>query len=110
MFAILAVIRQSLDNFSMEKTASEMLKLINVFRQQWGLFTKSLEKVGKKIDETHREFEALTTTRKRQLERQVEKIEELRRSRGIEPGVLPADAAEAEIITLEAGDEEGKPD
>jgi DNA recombination protein RmuC len=101
LFAILAVIRQALDNFSMEKTANEMLKLINVFRQQWGLFTKSLEKVGKKLDETHREFEALTTTRKRQLERQVDKIEELRQSRGIEPGPLPADA---EAAALEDGE------
>ncbi len=109
LFAILAIIRQALDNFSMEKTANEMLKLINVFRHQWGLFTRSLEKVGKKLDETHREFEALTTTRKRQLERQVDKIEELRRSRGIEPGVLPPDAVEGEIPALEAEKDSGEP-
>ena len=48
-------------------------------------FLKSLEKMGKKIDEAQKEFNALTSTRRNQLERPLRQIEDLRRQKGILP-------------------------
>ncbi|MCK7482326.1 MAG: DNA recombination protein RmuC [Candidatus Moduliflexus flocculans] len=40
LFAILAIIRQSLDNFSMEKTAGEILGLVKNFKKEWEKFAE----------------------------------------------------------------------
>lgn len=95
LYAVLAIIRQAMDNFNLEETAGSMLKLMNVFRRQWEMFVKSLEKMGKKIDEAQTEFQALNSTRKNQLERPLRQIEDLRLQKGLE-AELPA--VEAEIV------------
>jgi DNA recombination protein RmuC len=87
LYAILAVIRQAVDNFNLEKTAAQMLSLLGAFQKQWTNFQKSLEKMGKKIDEAQREFTALNSTRRTQLERPLRQIEDLRRQKGILPEV-----------------------
>lgn len=84
LFAVLAVIRQSVENFAFEATSGEMLKLFGEFYKQWGMFTDKFENIGKKIDDARREFDAMVTTRKNQLERPLEKIENLRREKGLE--------------------------
>jgi len=83
LFAVLAVIRQAIDNFALEKTSSEILSLLGVFKKQWDEFLKKLELLGKKIEDTQKEYEALTTTRRRQLERPLNKIEDLRTQGGL---------------------------
>lgn len=84
LYALLAVIRQAIDNFTMEKTASEMLSLIGSFNKQWKKFNESLDKMGKRINDAQQEFHILTTTRKTQLERPLQKIEALREDQKIE--------------------------
>ena len=83
LFAILAVVRKAVDNFALEQTSNEILALLGAFKKQWGEFTAKLEMVGKRIADAQREYEALTTTRKRQLEKPLNQIEELRAQRGI---------------------------
>lgn len=85
LYAILAVIRQAVDNFSLEKTAGQILSLLGSFNKQWASFLKSLEKMGKRIDEAQKEFVVLTSTRRNQLERPLRQIEDLRKQRGILP-------------------------
>lgn len=82
-FAVLAVIRQAIDNFALEKTSNEILSLLGLFKKQWLEFTKKLESLGKRIEDTQKEYEVLATTRRRQLERPLDKIEDLRVQRGI---------------------------
>ncbi len=79
LYAILAIIRQAVDNFNLEKKASKIIELMSVFYKQWNEFLKSLETMGKKIEDAKKEFERLTTTRKNQLEKPLRKIEELRK-------------------------------
>ena len=81
LYAILAVIRQGVDNFNLEKTASEILTLFGTFNKQWEVFVKSMEKMGQRIQEAQNEFNALTTTRRNQLERPLKQIEELRQQK-----------------------------
>ncbi len=83
LYAILAVIRQAMDNFKLEKTAAEMSGLFGTFYKQWAMFTKSMEKMGKSIDDAQKEFQVLVSTRRNQLERPLKKIEDLRVSKGI---------------------------
>lgn len=83
LYAILAVIRQAVDNFNLEETASQILSLLGVFNKQWDAFIKSFDKLGTKIKEAQEEFDALTYTRRTKLERPIKKIEDLRRQKGI---------------------------
>jgi DNA recombination protein RmuC len=81
LFAILGVIRRAIDNFTLEQTSAEILSLLGAFNKQWVAFRDKLLLVGKRIDEAGKEYEALTTTRRRQLEKPLRRIEELRARR-----------------------------
>ena len=83
LFAILAVIRHAVDNFALEQTSNEILSLLGAFKKQWQTFLQKLEVLGKWIGDAQKEYEVLTTTRVRQLERPLNKIEELRTQRKI---------------------------
>jgi len=83
LFAVLAVIRQSVDNFALGKTSNEILSLFGVFKKQWDEFLKKLELLGKRIEDTQKEYELLVTTRRRQLERPLNKIDDLRTQKGL---------------------------
>jgi DNA recombination protein RmuC len=84
LYAILAVIRQAIDNFSLEKTAADMLALFGTFNEQWVKFKDSMDRMGKKIEEAHSEFEKLSTTRCRALERPLDKIIDIKGEKQIE--------------------------
>ena len=83
LFAVLAVIRQAVDNFALEKTSNEILSLLGLFKNQWGEFLKKLDLLAKRIEDTQKEYELLTTTRRRQFERPLNKIDDLRSQRGL---------------------------
>jgi DNA recombination protein RmuC len=79
LYAVLAVIRQAIDNFKLERSAVEIQLTLKAFKQQWDNFIESLNKVEKKLEELQKEFEFnnLNSTRRRQLERQLDKIENI---------------------------------
>jgi len=83
LFAVLAVIRQAVDNFALERTSNEILSLFGAFKKQWDEFASKFDLLGRKIGDLMKEYEALTTTRKRQLEKPLNKIEDLRSQRGL---------------------------
>jgi DNA recombination protein RmuC len=96
LFAMLGVIRQAHENFLIERTSDEILKVLGSFEQQWGKFTAQMEKVGRSIESTQRAFDELNGPRRRRLERPMAQIEDLRASRGIE--LDPPE--EGEVLTL----------
>jgi len=102
LFAILAVIRQAMENFSTAKAANDMLRLIGGFNKEWERFRDSMDKMGRKIDDARDEFQKLSTTRRNKLERPLQKIEDLRRLKGIEPEIA---LGEAEVLALDAAEE-----
>ena len=81
LFAVLAVIRQAVDNFALEQASNEILSLLGQFNKQWSMFKDGLGKMGKRLDDAQKEFQALDTTRSRAMERPLEKIEKLRTER-----------------------------
>ena len=83
LFAVLAIIRQAVDNFSLEKTSNEIIGLIGSFKKQWGSFVDVLVKIQTNFGRAQTEFDKLLTTRKTALERPLNKIEEIRMQKGI---------------------------
>jgi DNA recombination protein RmuC len=83
LFAVLAIIRQAVTSFALEQTSNEILSLFGTFKKQWDEFQNKFALLGKRIDDVQKEYEALTTTRRRQLERPLNRIEELRSQRGL---------------------------
>ncbi len=83
LYAVLAVIRRGVENFHLEKTASRILTLFSSFYRQWNGFVGTMERMGKKIEEAQREYEALVSVRRNQLERSLLKIEEMRKEKNL---------------------------
>lgn len=94
LYAILAVIRQAMDNFRMEAKSMEMLSLFGAFKQQWEKFKDQMETVKDRFELVHKGYEELTGARERQLERPLQKIEELRLESGSAPEQIEETFAE----------------
>jgi DNA recombination protein RmuC len=84
LYAILALVRQAVENFKMEKAVDEILSTISLFQIQWQKFVESMDKMGKKLQEAQNEYTNLITTRRSKLEKPLNRIDEIRRERGIE--------------------------
>lgn len=78
LYAFLAVIRQAVDNFQMDQATGQIIKQFAIFNKQWNAFCEALEKVGRKISETQKEYDNLFSTRRKALERPLKAIENLR--------------------------------
>lgn len=99
LYAILAVIRQSMDSFSMESRSQEMLSIFGAFKQQWEKFKDQMETIKERLESVHKGYEELTGARERQLDRQLQKIEEIRLDRAIEaPSVRAVEDAKTKAV------------
>jgi DNA recombination protein RmuC len=83
LFAVLAVVRQSADSVSLQRTSDEIVSLLSGFTAQWGKYTDEVDKLGRQLDTVRRTYDGIATTRRRQLERQLERVEEVREERGV---------------------------
>jgi DNA recombination protein RmuC len=83
LFAFLGVIRQAFDNFVIEQTSDEILGLVGSFTRQWRRYVESSDKVKRHFEATQAEFDRLTTTRERAVERPLRQLEALREQRAI---------------------------
>ncbi len=77
LYAVLAVIRQAIENFNLERTASEILKLLAEFNKQWESYKERFKAMGDRLDAAKKEYDILVTTRSNMLERPLKKIKEL---------------------------------
>jgi len=89
LYAVLAVIRQAVDNFNLERRASEILGLLSEFYKQWEKFKAGMEKMGRRIDDAQKEFRDLVSTRNNRLERPLQKIQDIQ---GSSEKQLPGDS------------------
>jgi DNA recombination protein RmuC len=88
LYAVLAVVRQAVDNFRLERTSNEILALLGQFSLQWEKYTVQLDTVQKRFEGVAKEYAALMTTRHRALQRPLDKIESLRTSEEIAPALV----------------------
>jgi len=110
LYAILAIIRQAVENFSLEKTAGEILGLLSNFRKKWDEYQKSVESMGKKLDGAVEEYSKMIGTKKRDLDKQLQKIDEIRQIKGFaEKDSLIGDMTEnINIIEIETDERKDK--
>jgi DNA recombination protein RmuC len=87
LFAILAVLRRSIDSVHLARTSDEILGLLGGFTAQWGRYVEEVDRLGKQLDTVRRTHDGLTGPRRRQLERQLDAIEDLRARREVAPVV-----------------------
>lgn len=78
LFAVLALIRQTVESFQLAKTSDEILGLLGQFSDQWERFVKQMDTLGSRIESVGKEFETLRGTRCRMLEKPLRKIDNLR--------------------------------
>lgn len=78
LFAVLGVIRQAVEAHELNRTSDEVLVRLAAFKDQWQRFSDQLDVVAKRFDLAHRGLEELTTTRRRQLDRELSHIAEMR--------------------------------
>jgi DNA recombination protein RmuC len=78
LFAVLAVVRQAVDSFRLERTTSEILDVLGSFSKQWDAFATQMDTLGKRLESTASAYDQLSGARRRQLERQLDRIEDLR--------------------------------
>jgi len=100
LYAVLAVVRQAVDNFQLERTSSEILGLLAEFSRQWEKYAAQLDKVQQRFEQVAKEYAALMTTRHRALQRPLDKIEHLRHE---ERGLLDAEMTPLTLPELSAG-------
>lgn len=91
LFAILAVIRQASENFKLARQTNEILGALGDFNKQWGMFKEQMDKVDRALESSRKAYTELMSTRTRQLDRQVERVDDLRVSAGLDAGDEPPD-------------------
>lgn len=83
LFAVLGVVRQSIDSFNLARTSDEILSCLGGFTKQWSAFSERLDRLGKQLNTVQSSYDELAGTRRRQLEKQLDRIEDLRSRRGL---------------------------
>ncbi len=82
LFAVLAVIRQAAEAMALAHASDEVLGCLAGFSEQWDRFTAQLETVGKRLDVAHGAFDDLAGPRRRQLQKQLDALADVRDRRG----------------------------
>lgn len=77
LFAVLGVVRASIDSFVFEQTSNEILECLTRFNKQWLKFGEHLDKVERQFDTVRNSFDELTGRRRRVLERELDRIDQL---------------------------------
>ena len=78
LYAVISVIRQAIDNFSLERKSHQILELLEGFRGQWAKFAEGMDRVGRRLGDAQKEFDALSGTRRRMLEQRLHQIDDLK--------------------------------
>ncbi|MET0627151.1 MAG: DNA recombination protein RmuC [Acidimicrobiia bacterium] len=102
LFAVLAVIRQAVDNFRVSQTSQEILAVLHGFQKQWDKFVEQMDKVGRSLKTAGHAFDELEGARRRQLERELDKIDAVRRDQRLDITDITLDPAAAPSLALEA--------
>ena len=77
LYAMLSLIHQATRNFAMEEKATEVMNLLNAFRQQWEKYVEVMDKMGRSLDTAKKDYDTMVGTRKNQLEKPLNKIDEI---------------------------------
>jgi DNA recombination protein RmuC len=68
LFAVLAIVREVVETFHASRASREILELLAGFRTAWGEYLTQQQRLGQRLEESLREFHALTGTRRQKLD------------------------------------------
>lgn len=88
LFAVLAVIRQSCDTVALQRTSHEILSLLAGFGQQWEKYVGEVDKLGRQLQAVGNTYDQVAGPRRRQLEKQLDRIEVVREQRDVSAHVV----------------------
>jgi DNA recombination protein RmuC len=91
LFSVLAVIRQSVDAFTVERTSHQILECLSCFTTQWRKFSESVDVLGKRFESAQKAYDEVAGPRRRQLQKQLDRVEALRDQPGIDAPPPEAD-------------------
>lgn len=74
LYAVLSLIRQSVDNFAIETRAADMQKLVQAFKLQWEKYNQKVDSLGKSLQSVQNHYDELSGTRRSQLQKPVDQI------------------------------------
>jgi DNA recombination protein RmuC len=106
LYAFLAVIRQAVENYNLEQTTSRVLTLLGSFAKQWENYCAGMERMGRRLGDAQKEYANLTSTRRNQLEKPLQALEELRKQNHLPVADLEATAA----VTYETENSDAGPE
>jgi DNA recombination protein RmuC len=104
LFAVLAVIRQAVDQTRLARTSDQILECLNAFRQQWLKYADAVEAVDRRFAAAQKGLDELTGPRRRMLERQLDRLDDLRSQRGLPEAPPALGDGEGEVLRRAAGD------
>lgn len=77
LFVVLAVIRQAAQNFALQQSSRDVLKLLDEFKKHWSTYVNDMTAMGKEISKLEDTYKRLINTRQAKLEKPLEKVDEL---------------------------------
>ncbi|MEA3213929.1 MAG: recombination protein RmuC [Acidimicrobiia bacterium] len=86
LFAVLGLVRQAVDSLALQRSTDQILDILGGFTTQWEKFSDAIETVGRRLDSTAKAYEDLSGTRRRQLQRMVDQVDQLRRQTAVDEG------------------------
>jgi DNA recombination protein RmuC len=105
LYAMLALIRQAIDNFNLQQSSRKIQQLLGGFSTQWVKFIESMKTVGDRLDSTRKAYDDMVGTRTRQLDRQVKAIDRENKADSIKP-LIANDDSRPELEDKTGEDEE----
>ncbi len=102
LFAVLAVVRRSVEQFRLERTSDEILRCLGGLTDEWDKLSGAIDKVGRAVETTQRAYGELEGTRRRQFQRRLDDIDRLRTAETGQGRVLGR--GEALVAQKAAGD------
>ncbi len=104
LFAVLAVIRQAVDQTRLERTSNEILECLSAFRTQWHKYADAVDTLDKRFQSVQKGLDELTGPRRRVLERQLDRVEDLRSQRGLPEPTARLGDGEGEVLRRAVGE------
>ncbi len=96
-FLIVArTVMESYRNFMMGDKLKEVVKYVDEFAKEWGMFKDEFSKFGRSIDTLKIGYDKITATRTRQLDRKLERIDSYRSG-----NLLPSKKVSVELTEVE---------
>lgn len=93
LFAVLAIIHQATDTFSIEQNVGSILSKFGEFDKQWKQFGERYDKLEKHIQDVETDWKELSGVRTRKLDSILEDIQALRQQQQDEEAALSPDSA-----------------